>query len=320
MKPSPERSGAEVVETPEPQCCGRMATREVSQDNPGRKPGEFQILLMDITKRKNLVLGKGLIGSELRILLEERGEEVKVLSREDGQDLKNSENYFSQFEWADRVWFVAWDVGVWKKDTTPAYEAEILDSNLQLCRSVFRTLERAGKPFLFVSSQAAPAPEMLTLGVTKRVGELWTRILGGHVARLWNVYGWEPVGEKSHLIPDLVWKGLQGKVELMSNGEETRQFLYVRDCVEAFIHQFDIGQKHADVVSGEWVSIKEVAQLIGKKLGAEVVLGAEPGKPSLYSPEIPLESWKPRFSLNQGLDEIISLASGENADSRGLSG
>jgi len=264
---------------------------------------------MVINKRKNLVLGRGLIGSELRTFLEESGEEVKVLSRGDGHDLKNSEKYFDQFEWADRVWFVAWDVGVWKKNTTPAYEAEILDSNLQLCRSVFRTLERAGKQFLFVSSQAAPAPDIITLGVTKRVGELWTRVLGGHVARLWNVYGWEPVGEKSHLIPDLVWKGLQGKkIELMSNGEETRQFLYVRDCVEAFVHQFDIGQKHADVVSGEWVSVKEVAQLIGKKLGAEVVLGEKPGKPPLYSPRTPLESWKPRFSLDKGLDETIKSA------------
>ncbi|MEK7107276.1 MAG: NAD(P)-dependent oxidoreductase, partial [Patescibacteria group bacterium] len=155
----------------------------------------------------------------------------------------------------------------------------------------------------------APASEMLTLGVTKRVGEHWTRSLGGHIARLWNVYGWEPVGEKSHLIPDLIWKGLQGKkVELMTNGEETRQFLYVRDCVEAFVHQFDIGQKHADIVSGEWVPVKEVARLIGKKLGVEVVLGTKPGKPSLYSPEILLESWKPRFSLDQGIEEIIKSA------------
>jgi len=116
------------------------------------------------------------------------------------------------------------------------------------------------------------------------------------------------VGEKSHLIPDLIWKGMQGKIELMSNGEETRQFLYVKDCVEAFVHQFDIGQKHADVTSGEWVPVKEVAKLIGKKLGVEVVLGSKPGNPPLYSPETLLESWKPRISLDKGLDEVISNA------------
>lgn len=259
--------------------------------------------------RKNLVLGKGLIGSHLAALLIEKGEEVTVLSRGDGKDLRQSEDYFDQFEWADRVWFVAWDIGVWKHEKSPEYEAEILDSNLQLCRSVFRTLQRTGKPFLFVSSQAAPSSEMITMGVAKRVGEMWTRILEGHVARLWNVYGWEPVGEKSHLIPDLVWNGLRGKkIELMTNGEETRQFLYVKDCVEAFVHQFDIGQKHADVTSGEWIPVKEVAKLIGEKLDAEVVFGSKPGRPSLHSPETPLKSWKPRISLGKGLDEVISNA------------
>jgi nucleoside-diphosphate-sugar epimerase len=259
-------------------------------------------------KRKNLVLGLGFIGSHLADLLKERGEEVVALSLDSGCDLTKAENYFDKFLWADRVWFVAWNVGVWKKDTAPAYEAEILDSNLRLCQSVFRCLERSGKPFLFVSSQAALAPDMITLGVTKRVGEHWTRILGGHIARLWNVYGWEPVGEKSHLVPDLVWKGLQGKVELMTSGEETRQFLYVRDAVEAFAHQFDIDQKEADVTTFEWVPIKEVARLIGEKLGAEVKLGPKPGKPSLFVPEIPLKSWKSRFSLSEGLDETIKDA------------
>jgi len=259
-------------------------------------------------KRKNLVLGSGFIGSHLAALLIERGEEVVVLSRKNGHDLKKSENYHDQFTWADRIWFVAWDVGIWKRDVTPRDEAQILESNLELCNSVFHSLERAGKPFLFVSSQAAPSPEMTTLGATKRIGERWAQILGGHIARLWNVYGWEEPGEKSHLVADLIVKGMKGKIELMTSGEETRQFLYVRDCVEAFVHQFDIGQKEADVTSGEWVSVKEVAQRIGKKLGVEVVFGPDRGKASLFVPRILLESWKPRFSLDQGLDETIKDA------------
>ncbi len=265
-------------------------------------------------KTKNLILGKGLISAHLAAVLEERGEEISVLSRETGNDLRNSETYLDNFERADRVWFLAWDVGVWKKDTTAEYEAEILDSNLALCRSVFKCLEKTGKPFLFVSSQAAIAPEMVTLGVTKRVGELWTRILGGHIARLWNVYGWEPPGEKSHLIPDLISQGLKGSIRLMTNGEETRQFLYARDCAEAFLHQFDAGQKEADVTSWEWVSVKEVAERIGGKLGAQVALGDKPGRPPYFVPRIPLEGWRPRFSLDQGLDEIIKKAEALRGD------
>jgi nucleoside-diphosphate-sugar epimerase len=269
----------------------------------------LNLLMAAETKRRNLVLGKGLIGSALTSFLKERGEEVKVLSRGDGHDLRHAEQYMSDFEWADRVWFVAWTVGVWKKDNTSAYEAEILDANLQLCQSVFGVLQKTGKSFLFVSSQAALAPDMMTLGVTKRVGEMWTKILSGHIARLWNVYGWEPVGEKSHLVPDFVWKGLSGGgINLMSNGEEKRQFLYVRDCVEALVHQFDGGQKEADITTGEWIPVKNVAELVGAKFGVPVTLGEKPGKPPLAMPEKPLASWKPRYSLNEGIDEIIKEA------------
>jgi len=257
-------------------------------------------------KKKNLILGRGLIGSNLESFLKEREEEVRVLSRGDGYDLKNSESYYSEFEWADRVWFVAWDVGVWKHDVTSAYEASILDSNLQLCRSVFHSLERSKKPFLFVSSHVSS--DMNILGVTKRVGELWTKILGGNIARLWNVYGWEMIGEKSHLIPDLIWKGFSGKIQLISNGEETRQFLYVRDCVEALVHQFDVNQKYADITSGKWISIKEVARDIGRKLNVEIRLGSKPGNPSIYNPQIFLQGWSPRFSLSEGLNKTIEDA------------
>lgn len=258
---------------------------------------------------KNLVLGAGLIGSHLEALFMERGEEVRVLTRKTGHDLKQSEKYIDQFQWADRVWFVAWEVGVWRGAATPAYELSILDANLQLCRSVFHVLEKTGKPFLFVSSQAALAPDMLVLGVTKRVGEMWTRILGGHIARLWNVYGWEPIGEKSHLIPDLIWKGMtDGVVALMSNGEETRQFLHARDCVLALTHQFEIGQKIADVTSGEWVLVKEVAECIARKIGAQVALGSKIGRPSLFIPQTPLVSWNPSFTLEEGLEEVIQHA------------
>ena len=254
-------------------------------------------------------MGRGLIGSHLAILLEEKGEKVSILSRGDDHDLREAEKYIDKFEWADRVWFLAWDVGVWKKENLPEYESEILNSNLRLCQSVFGVLQQTKKPFLFVSSQAAPSSNMTTLGATKRVGEMWTWILGGHVARLWNVYGWEPIGEKSHLIPDLIWKGITtGTIELMSNGEEERQFLYVKDCAKALVHQFDIGQKHADVTSDEWVSVKHIASLIGEKLDAEVVLGSNPGKSPMYFPEILLKSWKPAFSLEQGVDEVIKEA------------
>lgn len=258
---------------------------------------------------KNLVLGAGLIGTHLADALRGRGESVRVLSRGMGHDLKQAEKYADDFAWADRVWFVAWDTGVRKSEAPAVYDAAVLDFNSELCRSVFRMLRATGKPFLFVSSQAALSPDLFVLGVTKRVGEMWTRLLGGHVARFWNVYGWEPVGEKSHLVPDLVWKGItDGVVSLMSNGEETRQFLHARDATEALIHQFTVGQKVADITSGEWVAVRTVAEHIGALLGATVAVGENAGKPSLAVPQTPLVAWKPRFTLDEGLEEVIRQA------------
>jgi len=258
---------------------------------------------------KDLVLGAGLVGTHLAVLLKERGNDVRVLSRGMGHDLTRAENYNSDFIWAERVWFVAWDTGVRKADAPADYEMDVLEANTRLCQSVFGMLRQHKKPFLFVSSQAALSPDIFVLGTTKRLGETWARFLGGFVARFWNVYGWEPVGAKSHLVPDLVWKAMtEGSISLLSSGEETRQFLYVRDAVEALVYQFESGQKVADVTSGAWVSIKEMAQHISTLTSAKVITGENAGKPSLAIPQTPLVGWKPRFELNEGLQEVLESA------------
>lgn len=258
---------------------------------------------------KDLILGAGLIGTHLADLIKERGNDVRILSRGMGHDLKHAENYVDDFTWADRVWFVAWDTGVRKTEALAEYDMAVLDSNTELCRSVFGMLRKAGKPFLFVSSQAALSPDIFVLGTTKRLGETWARLLGGHISRFWNVYGWEPVGAKSHLVPDLVWRAMmEGPISLMSSGEETRQFLHVRDAVEALVYQFESGQKVADVTSGEWVRVKAMADRIGALTGAKVAAGQNAGKPSLAVPQTPLAGWKPRFTLDDGLREVLEHA------------
>jgi nucleoside-diphosphate-sugar epimerase len=257
-------------------------------------------------RRKNLVLGgEGMIGADLVQYLIERGEEVVSLDQKTGHDLRQSSLYRDRFVWADRIWFLAWDVGIWKAATDASYQADILSSNVRLCDSIFTTIKEAGKPFLFVTSQLSGSPS--PLGVVKRVGELWAKFLGGYAAKFWNVYGWEPVGQKSHLIPDLVYQGLQQKrISLMSSGEEKRQFLYVRDCSEALVHQFDSKQEYADVTSGEWVPVRTVGELIAQKLGVPIEFGQKKGADSFADPTTPLQGWQPRRTLSEGLDLVIA--------------
>lgn len=258
-------------------------------------------------KRKNLLLGGGFIGSEVSSLLTERGEEVVTLSREEGHDLREAEKHIDYFDWADRVWFIAWDIPVWKYAANPEYQLKIIASNTRLCESIFGVLGKTRKPFLFTSSQLAGS--FTPFGVTKYLGELWAKTLGGRVAKFWNVYGWEPVGDKSHVIPDMVHKAItEGKIELMTNGEEKRQFIYVRDCAEALLHQFEINQKYADITSGEWMPVKRVAEILAEKLQVGLKFSDKPGPESFSSPSIFLEGWKPRFTLEEGLALTIEKA------------
>ena len=43
-------------------------------------------------------------------------------------------------------------------------------------------------------------------GVMKRVGEMYTKSLGGLIVHFWNVYGIEKDMEKAHVITDFISK------------------------------------------------------------------------------------------------------------------
>ena len=87
---------------------------------------------------------------------------------------------------------------------------------------------------MFATSQLA-APDT-PYGVTKSLGEEWTRLLKGQIVRFWNVYGWEEPGERSHVIPDLIIQALtKKKTELLTDGQEECQFIYIEDYVKNMV-------------------------------------------------------------------------------------
>merc|ERR1712078_80242 len=99
--------------------------------------------------------------------------------------------------------------------------------------NAFRYLEQYKVPFIFASSQMS-SMSYSPYGVMKRVGELYTKSLGGLIVKFWNVYGIEKDIEKSHVITDFIRKGFEtGKIEMMTDGTEKREFLYAEDCCEA---------------------------------------------------------------------------------------
>ena len=155
---------------------------------------------MNIKIKKNLVLGgSGTIGSSLCKELKAQGEEVINLDLKIGFDLRTL-NLFN-YKDVDYVWFLAWEVGGAKFLYNADNQLKIIQNNTLICKNVFSFLKSTQIPFVFASSQLASYDN--AYGVTKKLGEQWSRILNGNIVRFWNVYGWETPGERSHIIPDL---------------------------------------------------------------------------------------------------------------------
>ncbi|MDX2003049.1 MAG: NAD(P)-dependent oxidoreductase [Chitinophagales bacterium] len=254
---------------------------------------------------KNLVLGgSGLIGSALMKYLHQIGEEAINIDLKEGNDLREMD--LSPYVGVDYVWFLAWDVGGAKYLTAEKNLLQILRNNTIICEKVFHFLELTNIPFLFTTTQLADTHN--TYGITKILGEEWTRLLGGQMARLWNVYGWEEPGERSHVIPDLVIQGLlQKKINLLTTGIEERQFVYVEDAVKNLVTIRNQKIPVADLTNGNWISIKDVTASISILLNVPYSLGDVVGYHHKIEPNIH-SSLSYQFNLEQGIRVIIDEA------------
>lgn len=249
--------------------------------------------------------GEGLIGSALVSSLIERGSEVTSLDLKSGCDLRKAGSL--HLDDCDRIWFLAWDTGGASYIEAEDRQHAIFRNNCDLAARVFDSLSASRRPFLFTTSQLAG--QASAYGLTKLMGEAWARQLGGKIARLWNVYGWEQPGIRSHVVTDLVLRGLQTTVvHVRTSGRERRRLLYKDDCVEALVRLFESPEQEADIAGPEWVPIFTVAGAIAKLLGAEVSYGQADGQEMLVEPRKPLGGWQPHTSLVQGLSLVIEDA------------
>jgi nucleoside-diphosphate-sugar epimerase len=255
----------------------------------------------------NLVLGgEGLIGRALCSALENRGERVVSYDLKSGFDLR--ERVPDNVPSDAYCWFLAWEVGGAKYLLNPARQETIFQNNVRLSENVFGWLRTTGIRFTFTSSVMAGYTD--AYGVSKKLGDYWASLCpAGLIARLWNVYGVEPVSERSHAVTDFIAQARDGTINLMSRGDEVRQFIAASDCATGLIHQREIKQRRADITSGEWVSILEMARTIGRMTGARVVPGERPGFPWKVEPENTMRDWRPALSLEQGLLQMISAMS-----------
>ncbi len=258
---------------------------------------------------KSLVLGsEGFVGKCFCTYLESIGEEVihYDIRRDAGEDARRGGLPLDK---VDRVYFLAWEVGGAKYLYRDDVQFRQLDWNLQLLLNVMPQLRTAKMPFLFVSSQLAEEYDTV-YGVTKRLGEVWTHLLEGVRVRLWNVYGaYEASTERSHVIADFVHQALEtGRIQMLTTGEEMRQFIYIDDVCRGFRQALDAGVcRVCDISSFEWVSIRQVADVIASITGAEVIPGERLGSTPITPMQGRIPGWLPEVSLENGLKRTIDL-------------
>ncbi|MAT63521.1 MAG: NAD-dependent epimerase/dehydratase [Dehalococcoidia bacterium] len=257
-----------------------------------------------------LVLGsEGVIGSSLCKYLESCGHEIIRwdIKLTNDHDLSNSLNIYklkNAIDESDFVYFLAYDVGgakyIWDVDL------DFINRNNMIMINTFNLLK--DKKFIFASSTMFNMDNVY--GTLKYMGEHYTRKLGGLSARFWNVYGPENVSEKSHVITDMIHKyKANGYIDLMTDGEEERQFLHTDDCAKCLTIVMDnyedirLKTDSVDITSFETNKIIDVAKFIcddvrpsAKNMNTHDKFN-EPR-------EFILHYWKPEITLKEGIASL----------------
>ena len=274
---------------------------------------------------KILNLGSsGQIGAYLSEYLRGKGHEVIEFDRNHhhGQDMTQipNHNLDRAVRECDFCFFLAFDVGGSRYLKKYQHTFRFLDNNARLMTQTFGLLEKYNKPFVFASSQMSNM-SYSPYGVMKRVGELYTKSLGGKIVHFWNVYGIEKDMEKAHVITDFIKKGFEtGDISMLTDGTEQREFLYAEDCceaLEAVMNNYDelTSEDNLHITSFKQTTILEIAEIIQflfEKLGRKVTVSPAESKDEVQKdkrneadPYI-TKWWKPKTSIQDGVTNVFN--------------
>ena len=270
------------------------------------------------------VLGSsGQIGAYLSEYLSKKGHIVREFDIVNGehQDMTHIPNIYlrNAIMESDFVFFLAFDVGGSRYLKKYQNTFDFVNNNTRLMANAFGLLQEYDKPFVFASSQMSNM-SYSPYGTLKRVGELYTESLGGLIVKFWNVYGIEKDHDKAHVITDFIRKGFEeGDFEMMTDGEESRQFLYAEDCcegLEAVMKNYDefYSDDPLHITNFDYTTIREVAiiienefRLIGKPvniLPGEASDTVQLDKRNEADPFIS-KYWTPKTDLVTGISKVF---------------
>ena len=272
------------------------------------------------------ILGSsGQIGAYLTEYLRNKGHDVREFDMINGddQDMTKIPNpdLHARISTSEFVFFLAFDVGGSRYLKKYQHTFKFIDNNTRMMANAFGYLEQYKVPFIFASSQMSNM-SYSPYGAMKRVGELYTKSLGGLIVKFWNVYGIEKDIEKSHVITDFIRKGFEtGKIEMLTDGTEKREFLYAEDCCEALekvMEEYETldSDDNLHITSFHSTTILEIANIIRQLFLSDhkiITLIPSEAKDEVQKdarneadPYI-LKLWKPKTSIRDGIKKVFKV-------------
>jgi GDP-D-mannose 3',5'-epimerase len=254
-------------------------------------------------------------------------------------DLRDYQSALRAVEGTDAVFHLAAKVGsIDYLHGSDAAELDALQSNLAIDANVFRACMEKGVGRIVYASSASvyPINKQNRLGakfgeedlrpVNPEGGYGWAKFLGeiqlammpgckSGVARIFNTYGpYGEFGRTGQVIPALIRKAVRYPKEefvVWGDGRQTRNFLYVDDCVEALLlmeRQASFPPLVLNIGNPRTVTIKKLAEIVVKTSGKRMKPRFDPSQPvgpRSRAPSVSLArrkiGWAPRTSLEQGI-------------------
>ena len=273
---------------------------------------------------KILILGSsGQIGAYLTEYLRGKGHDVGEFDIVNGsdQDLTVIPNPLLEqhIEMADFVFFLAFDVGGSRYLKKYQHTFQFIDNNARLMANAFGLLKKYNKRFIFASSQMSNM-SYSPYGVLKNVGELYTKSLNGLIVKFWNVYGIEKDHDKAHVITDFIRKGFEtGVIDMLTDGQEQREFLYAEDCCEALetiMENYNdfTSEDNLHITSFHSTKILDIASIICGQFG---LIGKDVKiQPSSEKDSVQMDKrntadtyltkwWMPKTTIEQGIAKVF---------------
>lgn len=174
-----------------------------------------------------------------------------------------------------------------------------------------------GIPVQYPTPESSPIQPQYPYALTKFMGEElvlhWAKVykLPAISLRLFNVYGprSRTTGAYGAVFGVFLAQKLNGKsYTVVGDGNQTRDFTYVTDVANAFVHaaQSDASGEAINVGSGNHYSVNYLVSLLG---GEKVHIPKRPGEPDCTFAETAkikrLLNWAPQVSFEKGVNNML---------------